>query len=214
MPRYTHFPVQVDPGRAYDYGIRSGDRACRIDAVGWRAGNEMVWWDPHSFDQQRSSGHQHEAADIMAPLGARVVAARPGRVLESWTYNGDRRPGAGYNDVAGHYVRIQADEGGTDQYSHLLHAPKVRPGERVRGGQLLGHVGQSGSAEGTCPHLHLSTRTASGVAVDMSNQLDILFAHGGWRAKPTGAVPVVAVVLSVVGIAAGTAAAFLLVRDR
>lgn len=203
--RYTTFPVQVDPTAAHDYGTRAGGATCRINEAGWRAGNTLVWWDPHTFYQPRDSGFQHEAADLMAPRGARVVAARPGRVLERWTYNGQERPGKGFNAQAGHYVRIAADPeygGGTDQYSHLNAPAEVRLGERVRAGELLGYVGDTGSARGTCPHLHLGTRDPDGVAVDMAPQLQVLFEAGGWQYSPTAPKLAVAVGLGVVGVAA------------
>lgn len=203
-PRYTTFPVQVDPERAHDFGTRAGGATCQLQSIGWRAGNQLVWWDPRTFYQDRDSGARHEAADIMAPHGARVVAARPGRVLETWTHAGEVRPGVGWNPQAGHYVRIAADPaygGGTDQYSHLASPAKVRPGERIRAGELLGYVGDTGSAAGTCPHLHLGTRDASGTAVDMEAQLRVLFADGGWRSTPAVAETVIAVGLGVVGVA-------------
>lgn len=205
---YSAFPVQV-AADAVNTSMRADGRPCAITETGWRAGNTIVWWDPHTFYQDRASGFRHEAADIMAPAGSRVVAARAGRVLETWTYNGEVRSGKGFNAQAGHYVRIQADAasgGGTDQYSHLLAPADVRPGERVEAGQTLGRVGESGSARGTCPHLHLGTRDASGRAVDMSDQLRVLFDRGGWRLQPTGVTIAVAIGLGVVGVAASTAA--------
>lgn len=207
--RYSVFPVQVDPEKGYDFGTRAGGATCQLQSIGWRAGNALVWWDPRTFYQDRDSGARHEAADLMAPHGARVVAARPGRVLETWTYNGERRPGAGFNPQAGYYVRIAADAasgGGTDQYSHLAGPAKVRSGQRVRAGELLGYVGDTGSAAGTCPHLHLGTRDASGVAVDMEAQLRALFADGGWRSTPAVAAAVLALGLGAVGVAASAGA--------
>ena len=215
-PRYAVFPVQVDPDRALDFGLRAGGATCQLQSVGWRAGNQYVWWDPRTFYQDRDSGARHEAADLMAPHGARIVAARPGRVLETWVYNGETRPGAGWNPQAGHYVRIAADSshgGGIDQYSHMAARPKVRPGERVRAGELLGYVGYTGSAAGTCPHLHLGTRDASGAAVDMEQQLRVLFEDGGWRATPV--LPVaVALGLGAVGVAASAGALMWWRRDK
>lgn len=214
--RYTTFPVQVDPAAEHDFGTRAGGATCQLSAVGWRAGNALVWWDPRTFYQDRDSGARHEATDIMAPRGARVVAARAGRVLETWVHNGETRPGVGWNPQAGHYVRIAASAasgGGTDQYSHLAGPARVRPGERVHAGELLGYVGDTGSAAGTCPHLHLGTRDAAGVAVDMEPQLRVLFAEGGWRSTPALAPVVLAVSLGALGVAA-SAGAYLWWRRR
>lgn len=184
-PQYEVFPVQVSPTRRYDFGRKRGGAPCALgEDIGWRAGNRFVWWAPGSFNQVRGT-HQHNAVDLIAPLGARVVAARSGRVVTTWTYQGELRSGVGFNDRAGHFVRIEADDatgGGVDHYSHLLHAPKVRPGQRVRAGQLLGFVGQTGNAAGTCPHLHIQTRDARGRAVNMTARLLELHTAGGWKA--------------------------------
>lgn len=179
------FPVQVDPKKAYSFGTRASGVACQLQDLGWRAGNLLVWWDPGSFAQQRSSGAQHAALDVMAPLGARIVAPRAGRVLGpgEWLYGGSARDGAGWSENGGWYVRIEADEGGTDYFSHMLERPNVRPGQRVRAGQVLGKVGQTGNASLTCPHLHYGVRDAAGRAVDPTSALEQLFAAGGWRQK-------------------------------
>lgn len=215
--RYAAFPVQVDANGPHDFGLRAGGSSCQLTELGWRAGNMLVWWDPRTFYQQRDSGYQHEATDIMAPRGARIVAARPGRVVQRWTYDGAQRPGKGFNAVAGHYVRIEADAshgGGTDQYSHMNAPAEVRLGERVSAGELLGYVGDSGSARGTCPHLHLGTRDPSGRAVDMEAQLRVLFEDGGWQSTSALAVTAVAIGLGVVGVAASVGAVVWWRRNR
>jgi len=195
------FPVQIDPKKTYDFGRRPAG-SCALQELGWRAGNTSVWWDPHSFDQVRQSGSVHGALDIMAPLGAKVVAPRSGRVQGpgEWVYQGERRDGAGRSQDGGWYVRIAADEGGFDYFAHLLEAPLVRPGQRVRAGQVLGKVGQTGNAAHTCPHLHYGVRDAQGRVVDPTQPLAALFDAGGWVDKSVSPVVWVAFAVAAVGL--------------
>lgn len=175
------FPVKVNPKKTYDFGRRPSG-SCALQDLGWRAGNTLVWWDPNSFDQTRQSGSVHGALDIMAPLGAKIVAPRSGRVQGpgEWVYQGERRDGAGESRDGGWYVRIATDDGGFDYFAHMLEPPIVRPGQRVRAGQVLGKVGQSGNAAYTCPHLHYGVRDAQGRVVDPTPALTALFDAGGW----------------------------------
>jgi murein DD-endopeptidase MepM/ murein hydrolase activator NlpD len=90
-------------------------------------------------------GRPHEGIDLSAPLGTPIVAARDGTVI----YAGDGVKGYG------NMVVVQHDGGLLTVYAHnsLLIA---RQGERVRQGQEIARVGQSGRA--TAPHLHFEVR--------------------------------------------------------
>lgn len=191
------FPVKVSPRKAYDFGVKAGGVSCELTTLGWRAGNPLVWWDPGSFNQERDSGAMHGALDIMAPLGARVVAARSGRVLGrgEWLYNGERRDGAGWSTDGGWYVRVATPDGGSDYYAHLRERPRVRPGQRVYAGQTLGEVGQTGNAASTCPHLHYGVRAPGGAVVNPTPQLAALFERGGWVER---SIPPVAIAFGLV----------------
>ena len=85
---------------------------------------------------------------------AEVVSPCEGRVLEAVDNVPDllppvREPG----HPAGNHVVIESD-GGTVYLAHLRHGSIcVRVGERIRSGQMVGKVGNSGNT--TEPHLHL-----------------------------------------------------------
>lgn len=88
------------------------------------------------------SGHTHQGQDLFAKCGKRVVAARGGRVQ----YSGYQASGAGY------YVVI---DGRADSHDYVyMHLKKRGPhkGSRVRTGERIGRVGQTGNASGC--HLH------------------------------------------------------------
>jgi lipoprotein NlpD len=89
-------------------------------------------------------GKRHDGIDISAPEGTPVVAAAAGTVL----YAGEQ---AGYGQI----VILQHEGGLVTLYAHnsrLL----VAEGERVRQGQPIARVGQTGRTTG--PHLHFEVR--------------------------------------------------------
>ena len=90
-------------------------------------------------------GRKHEGIDLAAPVGTPVLAAKEGRVL----YAGSSLQGYG------NMVVLQHAEDLLTAYAHnsvLL----VRVGDRVRAGQTIARVGQTGRATG--PHLHFEVR--------------------------------------------------------
>ncbi len=93
----------------------------------------------------RRWGRKHEGIDLAAPSGTPVLAAREGRVL----YAGNTLQGYGNMVVLQHANDLLT------AYAHnsvLL----VQVGDRVRAGQTIARVGQSGRATG--PHLHFEVR--------------------------------------------------------
>ncbi|WP_245872881.1 peptidoglycan DD-metalloendopeptidase family protein [Deinococcus planocerae] len=87
----------------------------------------------------------HYGVDILAPQGTPVLAARPGRVIES---RADFERGWGWTVVLEH------QGGWITRYAHLS-STLVRAGERVAAGEPVGRVGNTGRSTGT--HLHFGT---------------------------------------------------------
>ncbi len=101
----------------------------------------------------RSGGRVHRATDLLGQHGWPVVAARAGRI--AWMPSSEH-PSAGFG------MQVAGRDGRTYAYYHLGRAGGrksqavargLREGSRVRRGQLLGYLGDSGNAAGT-PHLH------------------------------------------------------------
>ncbi|HJL16100.1 MAG TPA: M23 family metallopeptidase [Sandaracinaceae bacterium LLY-WYZ-13_1] len=88
----------------------------------------------------------HLGNDIFAARGTPIVAARGGRV----SYVRD-------DAVGGLNVGVVDDCGWTQYYAHLdAIEPTLRVGQRVRAGDPIGAMGDTGSARGTPVHLHFS----------------------------------------------------------
>ncbi|HEY4954764.1 MAG TPA: M23 family metallopeptidase [Gemmatimonadaceae bacterium] len=101
-----------------------------------------------SFDDARGGGgRRHEALDIMASRGTRVLSADAGRVLKL------------HNSAAGGLSIYVADP--TQRfillYAHLdSYRPGLTEGLTVKKGELLGFVGSTGDASPAAPHLHFA----------------------------------------------------------
>jgi murein DD-endopeptidase MepM/ murein hydrolase activator NlpD len=108
---------------------------------------------PHYYGEAGArfgGGRGHQGQDVLAACGTPLVAARGGRVQFR-----------GYHSAAGNYLVIDGARTGIDYaYMHLRGAALVAQGQRVRTGQLLGYVGDTGDAS-AC-HLHFELWTAPG----------------------------------------------------
>jgi murein DD-endopeptidase MepM/ murein hydrolase activator NlpD len=100
---------------------------------------------PHGFGEfaaKFGGGRGHQGQDLFAACGTPMVAARGGIVKFKQ-----------YHSRAGYYLVIDGARTGTDYaYMHLRAAALVDKGERVKTGQLIGYVGDTGAASGC--HLH------------------------------------------------------------
>lgn len=104
-----------------------------------------------TFSQVRGPNRRHEAIDIRAPRGAAVVAVTDGEILRLTEH-----------DSGGITLYLLAPDGQTVfYYAHLLkYADGVRPGLRVRQGEVIGYVGDTGNAGPGNYHLHFEVMTA------------------------------------------------------
>jgi murein DD-endopeptidase MepM/ murein hydrolase activator NlpD len=101
------------------------------------------------FAAHFGGGRDHQGQDVFADCGTPLVAAAAGKVID-----------AKYHGSAGNYVVIEAEGGRHHFYAHLSREARVDVGDRVRAGDRLGSVGQSGNAW-DC-HLHFEVWTAPG----------------------------------------------------
>jgi murein DD-endopeptidase MepM/ murein hydrolase activator NlpD len=104
----------------------------------------------HSYGDGYGANRDHEGQDVFAKCGKKLLAVRGGRVQLSDVHS-----------AAGNYVVIDGKGTRTDfMYAHMLRPAALAEGARVRTGQLIGQVGQSGNASGC--HLHFELWSAPG----------------------------------------------------
>jgi len=126
----------------------------------------------NDFGAPRPMG-PHEGNDVMAPRRALAVAAEAGKI-KFWTHSA----------TAGCMLYLYGASGTTYLYIHLnndltnhndnrgkcvagtSYAPGLKDGAKVRAGQLLGFVGDSGDANGIATHLHFEVHPHDGGAVN------------------------------------------------
>ena len=113
-----------------------------------------------------TSHHDYPASDIFTQKGCAFVAVTSGRVDEvSFVDRWDPQVDSG-SSRGGRSVSVVGDDGVRYYGSHLLRiAAGIRPGARVRAGQLLGLIDNSGDAKYTATHVHfgLSWPTRHGI---------------------------------------------------
>ncbi len=111
----------------------------------------------HSFTndwgEPRSGGRSHQGTDVFAAMGAPSVAVTGGMVHTE--YN---------NGNAGHSVHLYGDDGVTYKYFHM--SGFAVSGGRVKAGQVIAYVGDTGNAKGTPPHLHFEVHPGEGGPVN------------------------------------------------
>lgn len=121
------------------------------------APSETIFHD--TWGAPRSGGRGHRGTDIMSPKGTEVRAVADG-VVETLG-NGPR---SGYyvrltheGDWESWYMHLANDTPGTDDGrggAETAYADGLDEGDRVRAGQVIGYVGDSGNAESSGSHTH------------------------------------------------------------
>jgi peptidoglycan LD-endopeptidase LytH len=100
-----------------------------------------------TYDQPRGNERHHEALDIMAPKGTKVLAAADGKIVKLFT----SKPG-GLT-----IYEFDPTEKYAYYYAHLdRYADGVQEGAQVKRGDLIGYVGSTGNADPGAPHLHFA----------------------------------------------------------
>jgi murein DD-endopeptidase MepM/ murein hydrolase activator NlpD len=108
---------------------------------------------PHTFGTGTAAfggGRGHQGQDVFAACGTPLVAARGGTVKFK-----------AFQSRAGNYLVIDGEKTGIDYtYMHLKAPALVDKGDRVKTGQPIGYVGDTGDARGC--HLHFEMWSAPG----------------------------------------------------
>lgn len=100
-----------------------------------------------TFTDARSEGRDHDAIDIMAPVGTPVLAVADGTVEKL------------FDSQRGGLTVYQFEPSGrlAYYYAHLQrYADGLAEGQAVKRGQVIGYVGATGNATPEAPHLHFA----------------------------------------------------------
>ncbi len=137
-----------------------------------------------TFGAFRADVSYHHGDDIFGQLGQPLVACADGTLFS-----------IGWNKVGGNRLWLLDQQGNQFYYAHLsAFAAGATNGARVKAGQVIGFMGNTGDAEGTPVHLHFEVHPVSLLylgydgAVDptpyldaWSHQQDLAFPVGvGW----------------------------------
>ena len=136
-PAFVEVLARMDELRAYEAGAHA-----YIDGFVFPIAGDCEFID--SWGYPRSGGRWHQGADIFATRGTPVVASENGTL-----------DGVGSGTLGGIKLWVNGESGNEYYYAHLAaFAPDVRDGKKVRAGEVIGYVGDTGNAKGTSPHLH------------------------------------------------------------
>ncbi len=112
---------------------------------------------PNSFIDSwgfpRSGGRSHEGTDMMAAFDTPVVAIADGTI----TY-------VGVGVTAGNWIRLTSNEG--DAYWYMHNKKNLASVGKVRAGELIATVGDTGNAIGGPPHVHFEYHPGDGGPVN------------------------------------------------
>ena len=108
-----------------------------------------TWGDP------RGGGRVHPGIAILAPRGTPVRATTEGLVS-----------GPFENRLGGRVVWVTGPAGWRHYYAHLDRRARLREGQWIERGTVIGWVGNSGNARGGATHLHYGIYTDGDTAID------------------------------------------------
>lgn len=109
-------------------------------------GDPALWTCGNTNSNSDFVPGDHLGNDIWAARGTPVAATATGDLILT-----------GYNDYSGNKVTIQTADGWEHFMCHLDHlAPGIANGVHVTAGQIVGYVGNTGTASNGVIHLHIS----------------------------------------------------------
>ena len=106
--------------------------------------NYVLFSSPYGYRTHPITGKWtfHSGVDLAGPEGTPIVAARDGIVTAATYHSGN-----------GNYVTINHGDGFSTSYLHMTH-DVVSVGQKVKAGQLIGYMGNTGASKGN--HLHFT----------------------------------------------------------
>lgn len=139
-----------------------------FDSGGTHSGYGKYCYDLIIADERGSMvrpGTTGKANEDFFGFGAPVHAVRDGVVDEADDGDPDGRPGVVQYQNDGNFVRVRHADGTFASYVHLKNGSlRVQPGQKIRAGQPIGALGNSGMS--VSPHLHFCLMSDDYVSLD------------------------------------------------
>src|SRR5581483_6405615 len=156
--RATHEPLTVTP--------KLGQRRFDFPVVG-----AVSFGDTYGAFRGDVPGDWHHGDDIFAPLGTPVVAVASGTINR-----------VGWEAIGGWRMWVRDDAGDEFYYAHLSgYAPSDLRSNRVRAGEVIGFVGNTGDAFTTSPHLHFEVHPRPLLHLGYDGAVDPTTYLDGWQ---------------------------------
>lgn len=116
------------------------------------------------------AGNWHHGDDIFAPLGTPVVAVASGTLNR-----------VGWERLGGWRLWVRDGNGDEFYYAHLSgYAPTDLRSKRIRAGEVIGFVGNTGDAFTTSPHLHFEIHPRQLLRLHYDGAVDPTSYLNGW----------------------------------
>ena len=110
----------------------------------------------NDYGAPRAGTGWHHGTDIFAPIGTPVLALADGEISS-----------VGVNSLGGNRLWLRDGLGNTYYYAHLsAYASHIADGVRVRAGEIIAFVGNTGQAITTPPHLHFEIHPGDGASIN------------------------------------------------
>ncbi len=135
--QFTRYELQLTTTPVLEFPVAGKDEA----AI------QSFWGAPRD-----GGARKHEGNDIFAPKGTNLLALTDGEIT--------RLTNTG---IGGKTVWLYDRERGLRYYYAHLEEQLVRKGQRVRRGEIVGTVGNTGNARSTPPHLHFGIYAGSAI---------------------------------------------------
>jgi len=157
----------------------------------------VPWTD--TFGAARSGGRTHAGNDLLAPKMTPLLAVVGGEI--DWLNLTGKL--STYNNLPYYNILLRGDDGNDYFYIHLnndtpgtddglggiqyAYAPGITGGTRVKQGDVIGYVGDSGNAEDTVSHLHFEIHLGGYVAAGtgMTRPPSAIDPYASLKAAPT-----------------------------
>jgi murein DD-endopeptidase MepM/ murein hydrolase activator NlpD len=125
-------------------------------------------------------GNYHHGDDIFGRLGQPLVAVANGTVFS-----------VGWNTVGGNRLWLRDRQGNEFYYAHLAaFSTTAVDGARVKAGEVIGFMGDTGDAEGTPVHLHFEVHPVSLLYLGYNGAVDPTTYLESWKRLTTLPYPV------------------------